>query len=268
MSRVVRVDGKEIAANVVRQIAESPSLTTRELIGFVASDDAAGMSFQKMKQRTAAACGIRYRIEQIGGDVTQELLAEKVRDAASREEVGGIVVQLPLPAHLDAPAILDLIPAEKDPDVLGAPAYASFLAGFGILPPAAETVRLILTSQSVPVQQQTFAVIGQGNLVGKPVADWLEVRGARVQRLDRGFDESLLGGADCAIVGTGAYTLRPGLLKSGAGVIDFGYQDGRGDLDVTSREALAHLAFYTPTPGGTGPVLIAALLQNFAKLTA
>jgi methylenetetrahydrofolate dehydrogenase (NADP+) / methenyltetrahydrofolate cyclohydrolase len=266
MSTVVRINGKEIAANVARQIAESPDLTTRELVGFVASGDAAGTSFQAMKQKFASQCGIRYRVERVPPGVSQVDFENRVAAAIRDESVGGIVIQLPLPPNLDARSILDMVPARKDPDVLGKGAYAAFLAGGNVLPPAAGSVQLILESQDFAAAGKSFAVVGQGELIGKPVSDWLTMRGSTVARLDKGFNGAELASVDCIVLGTGAYRLDPTRAKAGAGIIDFGYQGGRGDLDTSCPESLEHLAFYTPTPGGTGPVLIAALLRNFVLL--
>jgi 5,10-methylene-tetrahydrofolate dehydrogenase/methenyl tetrahydrofolate cyclohydrolase len=117
---------------------------------------------------------------------------------------------------------------------------------------------------------KTVAVVGLGALVGKPIAQWLHRRNVTVIELDKGFDEHELKQADLVILGTGSYTLNPALLQNGAAVIDFGYRRSdaglSGDLDTSEEHKLAHLKFYTPTPGGTGPILIASLLENFALL--
>lgn len=265
MSTPLRVDGRAIAAEIERQIAASPS-TTRELVGFVAAEDAAGNAFQKSKRRAAERCGIAYRIEVLPEGITQKDLLDRIAGEALDKKVAGIVVQLPLPGKLDTDVILDSIPADKDPDVLGESAYAAFIEDEGTLPPAVIAVRAILASAKFETSSKTIAVIGQGRLVGLPIADWLENRSANLLRLDKGFDEDDIRNADLVILGTGSYQLDPKKLKNGAGVIDFGYQNGSGDLDTSGPNALDHLSFYTPTPGGTGPVLIAALLQNFVRI--
>jgi methylenetetrahydrofolate dehydrogenase (NADP+) / methenyltetrahydrofolate cyclohydrolase len=264
MQHAQRVDGRALAEKAERQIAAMPALTTLQLVGFVAADDAAGKSFQRAKQRAAQRCGITYRIEHLAASATQEGVEAQVTEAVEDARVGGIVIQLPLPHHLDAQHVLDLVPASKDPDVLGHEAIVQFRQG-GPLPPAAAVVRDILAEYGIKVSERTFAVIGQGQLIGIPVADWLEESGATVLRLDQGFNETLLREADCVVLGTGGYHMDPALARPGTGIIDFGYRGGHGDLDTSDEARLAHLAFYTPTPGGTGPMLIAALLRNFAE---
>lgn len=269
MHEPLRVSGNEIADGMLASIARNRPPVGRYLAGFVAASDPAGMSFQRIKRSAAAKAGVEYRIAALPDRATQEEAAAAVSAAAADEACGGIVIQLPL-LGLDTQPLLDLVPAAKDPDVLGAEAYAAFLDGTGPVPPAAGAVEAIAESLGLDLAPLTVAVVGQGRLIGKPVSDWLQGRCSRLYRLDAGFDESLLAAADLVILGTGAYTLDPSLLKEGAGVIDFGYRTAAagyvGDLDTSRREALDRLAFYTPTPGGTGPVLVAALIGNFVRL--
>lgn len=271
MREPLRISGTDIAEGMLARTAAGYPPNTHYLIGFVAASDPAGMSFQKAKQRAADKAGITYRIAALPDGVTQDEAAAEIAAAVSDLDCGGIVIQLPL-LTLDTQPLLDLVPAPKDPDVLGKEAYAAFLAGNGVIPPAAGAVHAITHALEIDFAPLTIAVIGQGRLVGAPVSDWLASRCATLHRFDIGFDESLLSSADLVILGTGAYSLDPALLKEGAGVIDFGYRKTEsgfaGDLDTSKQEALARLSFYTPTPGGTGPVLIAALVQNFAQLNA
>lgn len=253
----LRIDGTALARSIEQRVAASVVPSTLELVGFVASGDAAGRSFQETKRRAAARCGIAYRTVLLPEGIRQEAAESAVRAAAHAPSCQGIVVQLPLPASLDTAAMLALIPPHKDPDVLG-------ITGGALPAPAAGAVSEILRlTNHVP---QVAAVIGQGRLVGIPVSRWLQDQGVSVRRLDKGFDERELSGADLVVLGTGAYRLDPGLLSEGAGVIDFGYQDGRGDLDASDPARLVHLSFFTPTPGGTGPVLVAKLMENFQQL--
>lgn len=271
MHEPLRVSGTDIASAMLTRTAEGYVPTTRHLTGFVAASDPAGMSFQKNKQRAAEKVGVTYRIAALPDGVTQDEAAAQIAAEAADESCGGIVVQLPL-LQLDTQPLLDLVPAAKDPDVLSHEAYADFLAGNGVIPPAAGAVHAVVQALAIDLTPLTIAVVGQGRLIGGPVSDWLASRCASLYRFDVGFDESLLASADLVILGTGAYTLDPSLLKEGAGVIDFGYRKTEngfsGDLDTSQQAGLDRLAFYTPTPGGTGPVLIAALIQNFAQLNA
>lgn len=271
MHEPLRVSGTDIADAILARIAKHRPHTTKYLVGFVSASDPAGMSFQKVKMRAAAKTGVEYRIAALPDGATHEEVAAAVSAAVADETCGGIVIQLPI-LNLDTQALLDLVPAAKDPDVLGVGAYAAFLAGTGPVPPAVGAVAAIAASLGLDLTPLTVAVVGQGRLIGNPVSDWLKGHCAHLYRLDVGFDKTRLASADLVILGTGVYTLDPSLLKEGAGVIDFGYRttaDGYvGDLDTSRREALGRLSFYTPTPGGTGPVLVATLIENFVRLNA
>ncbi|MFH1161741.1 MAG: bifunctional 5,10-methylenetetrahydrofolate dehydrogenase/5,10-methenyltetrahydrofolate cyclohydrolase [Candidatus Jorgensenbacteria bacterium] len=120
---------------------------------------------------------------------------------------------------------------------------------------------------AVLLKDKKVAVVGLGFLVGKPIATWLAGKCAEIFALDLGSDFNILKDADVVISGAGkAGILKPEMLKNDALVIDFGYSfvDGKisGDFDASSSSSLA----YTPTPGGTGPILVAKLFENFYKL--
>lgn len=271
MSTPTRIPGTELADRMLSEISERHSPTTNYLIGFVASNDPAGMSFQKSKQRAAARANIAYHIAALPEDIAQATAETAINAAATDPSCGGIVIQLPLPAQLDTQKLLDLVPPIKDSDVLSSSAALLFTShDQAVLPPAARTVEVITTWMQYDLSGKTVAVVGLGTLVGKPIVQWLKHSNIRVLAFDKGFSEQELQHADLVILGTGSYTLNPQILKDGAAVIDFGYRRSdtglTGDLDTSDEQRLSHLSFYTPTPGGTGPVLIASLLENFALL--
>lgn len=270
MTAGFRLSGSLLADELLSSLQQSYPSTTRYLMGFVSSTDAAGISFQRIKERAAARVGIAYRttLLPVGIDTaaTRRLILETVADPLC----GGIILQLPLPPGIATGTLLDLVPIHHDPDVLSQTAYAAFLDGRGIAPPAVRALEYILRDRALDLTSLTVAIVGQGRLIGQPISDWLMGRCATLHRLDRGFDKTLLSDADLVILGTGVYQLDPRVLKPGAAVIDFGYRatsaGSRGDLLTNDVQALSHLSFYTPTPGGTGPLLVACLLENFIQL--
>lgn len=181
---------------------------------------------------------------------------------------------MPLPDHLNRHYILNVIPREKDPDVLSERALGAFYADRNpVLHPAAATVKEILAETGFELPGKKVAVVGPGFLVGRPVAVWLMGKAAEVIAIGRSSDHSDLKAADLVVLGVGkAGLVSTQMLKEGAGVIDFGYSEdeekGRklaGDFEPEGDTA-EKLAFYTPTPGGTGPILVAKLFQNFFDL--
>jgi len=184
---------------------------------------------------------------------------------------GGTIVQLPLPSHLDRNYILNAVPPEKDVDVLSERALGAFYAERAkVLPPAVGVVESICEAQKYDIGSRSAAIVGLGLLVGRPIANWMMRRAKETILLRSASGLSLLKHADLVIAGVGnAGFIKPGMLKDGAAVIDFGYDSMRGDFDC---EQLApndsRITFYTPTPGGTGPILVAKLFENFFRLNA
>jgi methylenetetrahydrofolate dehydrogenase (NADP+)/methenyltetrahydrofolate cyclohydrolase len=272
------INGKKIAEEIIGELKHRQK-PEKFLAGIVVGDDPASVSFQKIKQKTAERLGIDYRIYALPQDSTNDGLRTEIGKIGSHKTCGGVVVQLPLPDGINRHYVLNAIPREKDIDVLGERALGTFYADRNlVLPPAAATIEHILNETGFRFEGKTIAVIGSGLLVGKPAALWLINRKAnQVFVLERGFDPSILNKADLIISGVGQPRLFKGShLKPGAGVIDFGYgqtsenaasEGGKlaGDFDPDETD---HLNFYTPTPGGTGPILVAKLLENFYLLNS
>ncbi|MBI2591404.1 MAG: hypothetical protein HYW34_01875 [Candidatus Brennerbacteria bacterium] len=143
-----------------------------------------------------------------------------------------------------------------------------------MLPPAVGAVQEILFATSYSLLAKKVAVVGLGCLIGKPIATWLAGQCPEIYLLARGSDFNLLKQADLVISGVGkAGLIKPDMLKDDAGIIDFGYEysGGKpaGDFDVSQlSDVKSQLAFYTPTPGGTGPIVVAKIFENFYKLNA
>ena len=184
-------------------------------------------------------------------------------DSTHQAEVGGMVLQLPLPKRFDRDGAVRLIDERKDVDGLNFPGL--------VLPPAVSVVQKILKEAEVRhLDGKRVAIIGRGFLVGRPVAEWLTGRVKKLTVFHRGFfPKPLLKEADIVISGIGRPRyIRSAWIKRNAVLIDFGYArtNGRitGDFDLEPCEKKA--AFITPTPGGTGPILVAQLFENFFKL--
>ncbi len=235
----------------------------------------ASVSFLAQKEKAAKNLGIDFRIYKFPEDSKNDYLREEVGKISRQSSVGGVVVQLPLPEHINSHYILNVIPKEKDVDVLSERAIGSFYAGRSLIfPPAVGVVEEILNSvdwRGDVLGSKKVAIVGPGFLIGKPVIVWLIGKVGNIYIIDKGGDISEIKKADLLISGTGTVGLiSPDMLKKGAGVIDFGYarnEEGKlvGDLNSEKQE-IENLSFYTPTPGGTGPILVAKLFENFIIL--
>ena len=268
------IDGKSVAAAVRAEVRKrAAALHERGVVPGLATvlvgNDPASHVYVGNKERACEEVGMRSFGHRLAADVTQAALVELVRDLGRRPEVHGILVQLPLPEGLDARAVIDAIPPDKDVDGLHPVNQGRLLAGEpGLRPCTPLGVIRLLDEVRVPLKGARAVVVGRSVLVGKPVAFLLLERHATVtlchsRTVDLGGEVAR---ADVVIAATGqAGLIRGEWIKPGAVVIDVGMNrgpDGKlcGDVEfVAARERAAHI---TPVPGGVGPMTVAMLLAN------
>jgi len=278
------IDGKEIAARLIAEL--KTKLAAHPIEKFVGAvlvgDNAASLNFLKQKEKVAKELGIDFRLYRYDADITTDKLREEIGRLARVSHCGGFIVQLPLPESVNRHYALNAIPKEKDVDCLSESALGAFYTSRGkIAPPAVGTVEAILTlrlAQGQSLRDLTAVVIGTGFLIGKPVGFWLQNRVGELKVLDSKVKNlhAELADADIIVSGAGQAGLFGAKhLKEDALVIDFGYSKtgGKitGDFDssslLTTPYSLLAIS-YTPTPGGTGPILVAKLYQNFYQLNS
>ncbi len=261
------IDGKKIAAEIVAELKRKPA-PQKYLAVFLVGNDPSSVGFVKQKGRLAGELGVDFRLYEYEESIKQDELRKEVHKIADGKPCGGVIIQLPLPEHINAQYVLNAIPREKDVDVLGERALGAFYAGRNTVnPPSVEVVKEILKIENCKIENCKMAVVGLGKLVGKPVQTWLAGKSNEIYLIDEGGNLNQLKDADVVICGTGVSGLiRRDMLKEGAIVIDFGYgmKEGKaaGDFDPDGADGVD----YTPTPGGTGPILVAKIFENFYKL--
>jgi methylenetetrahydrofolate dehydrogenase (NADP+)/methenyltetrahydrofolate cyclohydrolase len=263
------IDGKKIASEIISKLEMEPR-PDKFLAAVLVGADASSISFLKRKEKTAGEVRVEFRLYKFDEKTTQNDLEIGVLKIISDGNCGGIIVQLPLPKHIDSQNILNLIPKEKDVDVLGDSALGAFYTGEGvILPPAVRVVEEIVRNLNLEIKNCCVAVIGLGPLVGKPIATWLTRKTRDLYLLRRGSNFDVLKNCDLIISGAGKNGLFSAeYLRVGATVIDFGYSTINGKISGDFNPLDAEKIYYTPTPGGTGPVLVAKLLENFFVLNS
>lgn len=269
------IPAKEIAQSLAESLARTHRPSESFFAAFIVGKDPRMESFVRIKERIAKQIGIDFHVISFPESISTHELYNEVEYYASLRLCTGIIIQLPLPAHIDTEKILRIIPREKDPDVLGEEAQELFEKQKHIItPPPVRTLihifsflfpELTLADALAPM---SCAVLGMGKVIGKPVATWLRARAKRVIPLDKGFDKSLLKHADLIISGTGAPHIFDGsVLKEQAIVVDFGYGTIQGKIAGDFNPAYApETIAYTQTPGGTGPLLVASLFENYETL--
>ncbi len=262
------VDGKKLANTILEQCAALPK-TDKFCAAFLVGDDQASISFLKQKHKAAEKAGVDFRLFQFPSEIQNDVLKSAIEKVASDDVCGGIILQLPVPSQINKYEILNVIPVEKDVDVLSERALGAFYSEQAkVLPPAVGVIETICKEKNYDLASHSVAVVGLGLLVGRPIANWVMRKAKETILLRSSSDLSLLKNTDLVITGAGkAHLIKPEMLKNGASVIDFGYDSMLGDFDATELTPDdSSIAFYTPTPGGTGPILVAKLFENFYKL--
>jgi methylenetetrahydrofolate dehydrogenase (NADP+)/methenyltetrahydrofolate cyclohydrolase len=277
------IDGKAVAARVRAVVAEGveayavqvgrpPALAT-VLVG----DDPASQIYIANKHRAAEQVGIASTDHRLPADTTRDDLVALLAGLAADPDVSGILLQLPLPAHLDPDEMVDLIPAGKDVDGLTAVSAGRLVQGRpGLRPCTPQGIVELLDAYDVALEGAEAVVIGRSLLVGRPVAGLLLQRHATVTMAHSRTRDlgAVCARADVLVAAVGVPRLVQGdWVKPGAAVIDVGInrlEDGLvGDVDFDAARGRAGVI--TPVPGGVGPMTIACLLRNTlhaARVTA
>jgi methylenetetrahydrofolate dehydrogenase (NADP+) / methenyltetrahydrofolate cyclohydrolase len=265
------LDGKALAERIRAEVAaEVRELREVGLTTVLVGDDPASEIYIRRKQEAAREVGILSRDYRLAEDTTEEDLLELVAQLNGDDAVDGILVQLPLPSHIDEQRVIDAVDPAKDVDGFH-PVNAGklFLGQDGLVAATPTGILTLLDEYEVPLVGARAVVVGRSNIVGKPVALLLLARHATVTICHSRTSDlaAQTREADVLVVAVGhAGLITPEMVKDGATVIDVGMnrtEEGlRGDVDpaVADRAGLM-----TPVPGGVGPMTIASLLRNTVK---
>lgn len=265
------VDGKQIMGEILRAVrAGVDALDRAPIVRAVAVNPTpATESYLRIKSRKAEAAGMRLEVVRLGTEAGDD----EVTTAITTPAADAVIVQLPLPARIDTQRALDAIPEAWDADMLSGAAYARFLAAEpgALLPPVVGAVAEILARAGIDPAGKHAVVVGNGRLVGHPVAAWLTARGAAVTVLDKetfSAGAQALKAAEIVVSGVGsAHFLTPDLLAPDAVLIDAGTSESNGAIVGDFDPACADLAsVFTPVPGGVGPITVACLFKNVLQL--
>jgi len=269
------LDGKRIADELLEQLRvrvlarKAQGLDAPGLAVVLVGEDPGSAVYVRNKRRACKHVGFRSRDYDLPSTVTQSELASLIDRLNADPQIHGILVQLPLPAHIDAPNLINRIDPRKDvdgfhPENIGRLA----LRQRGLRPCTSKGVMTLLAHTDRPVRGQNAVVVGVSNHVGRPLAFELLLAGCTTTCCHK-FTRDLPGvvaTGDIVIVAVG----KPGLvkgewIKNGAVVIDVGINrlaDGRLIGDVDFDGVAARASWITPVPGGVGPMTVATLMQN------
>jgi len=268
------IDGKEIAAEVRREIKERVKKLkemgiTPGLSVILVGDNPASQVYVRNKEKACEEVGIKSETYRLPGNTSQEELLELIDKLNNNNDVHGILVQLPVPEQIDPEAVIKAISPDKDVDGFHPINMGRLILGQeGFKPCTPYGCMVMLEKIGIEIEGKKAVVVGRSSIVGKPISMMLLQENAtvtlchsRTKDLGRETRE-----ADILVVATGKPGLVKGdMVKPGAVVIDVGINrldDGRlvGDVDFESASAVA--GWITPVPGGVGPMTITMLLHN------
>lgn len=270
----VRIDGKAVAAKIKAEVAQEVTALKSQGIHpgmavVLVGDDPASKIYVNNKKKACAETGIYSEEYVLPAETTQAELLALIEKLNADEKIHGILVQSPLPKHLDEKLIVEHINPNKDVDAFHAYNVGRIMIGdFAFLPCTPAGVIELIRSTGVEISGKNCVVVGRSNIVGKPMAMLLLHQNGTVticHSKTKNLAE-ICRGADILVAAVGrAKFITADMVKPGAVVIDVGMdrdENGKlcGDVDYDAVEPIA--SYITPVPGGVGPMTIAMLMKN------
>ena len=271
------IDGKKISSEVKEEVRVKVAALKEKGISVglavvLVGEDPASKVYVNNKKKACEALGIESFEYLLPADATQEELLALVEKLNADDKVDGILVQLPLPRHLDEKAVIDAISPDKDVDAFHAVNVGKIMIGDYTFAPCTPSGIIELIERSgISLEGKNCVVIGRSNIVGKPMSMLLLHKNATVtichSRTKNLAD--VVRGADVVVAAVGkAKFVTADMVKEGAVVIDVGINrmdNGKLCGDVDFEAVAPKCSYITPVPGGVGPMTIAVLMQNTLK---
>ena len=269
------IDGKALAQKMQAELAEKTaklkekSGQTPGLVVILVGENPASQVYVRNKERSAIAAGFRSEVIRVSDSITQEELLFLINRYNQDPAWNGILVQLPLPAHIDEEAVLLAIDSEKDVDGFHPTNMGRLWSGHPVMIPCTPAgIMEMLREYNVELEGKRAVVIGRSNIVGKPMAQLLLAKNATVTLTHSRTHHlaEIAKQADILIVAIGrGHFVTKDFVKEGAVVIDVGMnRDENGKLigDVKFDEVAEMASLITPVPGGVGPMTITMLMEQ------
>lgn len=267
----VLMDGKGLSARIKGRVRAEVDLMVQKpgLAMVLVGDNPAAQVYESGKRKDCQQCGIYYETYRLPEDVDQHELVDTVQMLNQREEIDGILIQFPLPEHLDDRAVQLAIRPDKDVDCVNPSNVGDMILGVkSFLPCTPAGVMRLLEEYKINPAGKRCTMVGRSNIVGKPQAVMLMLMDGTVTICHTKTPDlaAECRGADILITAAGhAGLVTADMVKEGAVVVDIAInRDQNGKLcgDVLFDEVAAKASYITPVPGGVGPVTRAMLMEN------
>lgn len=269
------LDGKKLRDKIFESLkAELDKMSEKPTLAVIlVGENPASQIYVRNKKKTAEKLGINSLSIEYPADISENELLSKIQELNNDKNITAILVQLPLPEHINKNKIIDAILPQKDVDGLTPYNLGKLFSGEEpyVYPCTPKGILLLLDEYNIELDGKNVVVVGRSNLVGKPVAQMLLKRNATVTMCHshtKNLSE-ITKTADIVVSAVGKNVIGEKMLKSNCVVIDVGiFRDGNGKLsgDVDFENVSKISAYISPVPGGVGPMTIASLMLNTVEL--
>ena len=269
------INGKDVANKLLDKVKDRVAKMSVKphLAVILVGNDSASKIYVRNKQIAAEKVGICSTIIEFEESITEEVLLNKIQELNDDSEITGILVQLPLPAHIDKNKVVTAISSKKDVDGFTPENVGRLAIGLEpyFYPATPQGIIMMLDEYNVQLEGADVVVIGRSNIVGKPMLQMLLKRNATVtccHSYTKNIEEKIKT-ADIVISAVGKKIVRCKMVKKNSVVIDVGIfktSDGRITGDVDFDEIVNSVGLISPVPGGVGPMTIASLMFNASKV--
>lgn len=275
---MVKIDGKAFSQVILEKIREEHNQLKEKygkqagLAVVIVGSNPASQVYVRNKMKACENVGFYSENIELDENISEEELLQEINKLNKNDRINGILVQLPLPSHINELKIIDSISPEKDVDGFHVANIGKMVIGdeTGFLSCTPYGIMQLLEEYKIEIAGKDAVIIGRSNIVGKPMALMLIQKGATVQVCNSRTKDlrKKLNDADIIIVAAGVpKLLKKEDVKEGAVVIDVGINrvDGKICGDVDYEEVVERASYITPVPGGVGPMTIASLIKNTFK---
>jgi methylenetetrahydrofolate dehydrogenase (NADP+)/methenyltetrahydrofolate cyclohydrolase len=269
------LDGKKVSEAILARLHErivEEELQVKLAVILVGNNPSSEL-YVKVKRKRCEQAGIGCEVLRYPSAVAEETIKEQIGELNADESITGILVQLPLPTRHDTNAVLNAILPRKDVDGLTMANRDSLARGDERLaPPTPKGILRLFEEYGIKLEGRRIVIVGNGNLVGRPLSLMLKNRGLGVTVCDKETENAreLIAGAEILISGTGTpHLIRGKDVREGCVVVDAGscIMDGKTVGDVMFDEVKVKASWITPNPGGVGPMTIVMLMENILNAT-
>ena len=272
---MIILDGKALSIKVLEDVKNRVLKLSKQphLVVILVGDDAASRIYVNNKKKAAEKVGIKSTIIELPALTPEDKLLSIIKDLNADNDVTGILVQLPLPAHIDKNKVIETIAPKKDVDGFTPENVGRLAIGLEpyFYPATPQGIIMLLDEYKIPIEAADAVILGRSNIVGKPMAQMLLNRNATVTICHSYTKEmeAKIKTADILISAVGKKIVRCKMVRNNSCIVDVGiFRDANGKLtgDVDFDFVSPSCGYISPVPGGVGPMTIASLMYNASKV--